>query len=230
MFQFQQIAESFSKLLKVLSASHMSPHILHTKFHSQSFSNSLKVLSAICQQFAESAFSNQIALSAICWKCLHQMRLQNHMWHSLESRMLEFGESWRKNRNTPTVSWLCSRKLSTYRSRFLAVRMVLCFPLGTILLILAKAVDTQPTRCDIATQFSHDSESGDARGVKKLLRAEAVRLCKMSWVHRQRNGLESQFDSLKLALRSVRALPCLIHQWMPWNVGFKTTSALAGSV
>lgn len=47
---------------------------------------------------------------------------------------------------------------------------------------------------------------GGRSGGQKLLRAEAVLLYKMSRVHRQRNDLESQLDSLKLALRSVRAL------------------------
>ena len=40
---------------------------------------------------------------------------------------------------------------------------------------------------------------------KKILRAEAVLLYKMSRVHRQRNDLETQLDKLKLALRSIRA-------------------------
>ena len=47
---------------------------------------------------------------------------------------------------------------------------------------------------------------GGRSGSQKLLRAEAVLLYKMSRIHRHRNDLESQLDSLKLALRAVRAL------------------------
>lgn len=47
---------------------------------------------------------------------------------------------------------------------------------------------------------------GGRSGSQKVLRAEAVLLYKMSRVHRQRNDLDSQLDSLKLALRAVRAL------------------------
>ena len=47
---------------------------------------------------------------------------------------------------------------------------------------------------------------GGAPGSQTVLRAEAVLLYKMSRVHRQRNDRESQLDTLKLALRSVRAL------------------------
>ena len=54
----------------------------------------------------------------------------------------------------------------------------------------------------ILTRFRVEGRSGS----QKLLRAEAVLLYKMSRVHRQRNDLESQLDSLKLALRAVRAL------------------------
>jgi len=43
-------------------------------------------------------------------------------------------------------------------------------------------------------------------GGQQILRAEAVLLYKMSRVHRQRNDRESQLDTLKLALRSVRAM------------------------
>ena len=42
---------------------------------------------------------------------------------------------------------------------------------------------------------------------RKGLRAEAVLLYKMSRVHRQRNDREAQLDTLKLALRSIRAYP-----------------------
>ena len=38
-FRFSEWLKSFSNLLKVLSAAHVSPHILCTKSHSQSFSN-----------------------------------------------------------------------------------------------------------------------------------------------------------------------------------------------
>ena len=41
-------ANCFSSLLKALSAAHVSPHILHTKMHDQSFSNSLKVFCVKC--------------------------------------------------------------------------------------------------------------------------------------------------------------------------------------
>lgn len=47
---------------------------------------------------------------------------------------------------------------------------------------------------------------GGRSGSQKVLRAEAVLLYKMSRVHRQRNDYDSQLDTLKLALRSVRAL------------------------
>ncbi|KAL7580322.1 hypothetical protein ACA910_004357 [Epithemia clementina (nom. ined.)] len=47
---------------------------------------------------------------------------------------------------------------------------------------------------------------GGSPGSQTVLRAEAVLLYKMSRVHRQRNDRESQLDTLKLALRSVRAL------------------------
>jgi hypothetical protein len=47
---------------------------------------------------------------------------------------------------------------------------------------------------------------GDTSGSQTVLRAEAVLLYKMSRVHRQVNDRESQLDTLKLALRSVRAL------------------------
>ena len=60
-FGFSKLLKSFSNLLNALSAAHTSPHILCTKWHSQSFSNSLK------------------ALSAICWKYLCQICLQNYM-------------------------------------------------------------------------------------------------------------------------------------------------------
>jgi hypothetical protein len=46
---------------------------------------------------------------------------------------------------------------------------------------------------------------GGRSGSKKVLRAEAVLHYKMSRVHRHRNDRETQLDSLKLALRSVRA-------------------------
>lgn len=47
---------------------------------------------------------------------------------------------------------------------------------------------------------------GDTTGSQTVIRAEAVLLYKMSRVHRQRDDRESQLDTLKLALRSVRAL------------------------
>ena len=47
---------------------------------------------------------------------------------------------------------------------------------------------------------------GGAPNSQTVLRAESVLLYKMSRAHRQRNDRESQLDTLKLALRSVRAL------------------------
>ena len=65
-FQFQRTAETES----AFSSSHESTH-LQTKCHSQSFSNLLKAL-----------FSNLLkVISAICWKRLCQMCLQNCLKH-----------------------------------------------------------------------------------------------------------------------------------------------------
>ena len=41
-FTFGELPRSFSNLLKALSEAHVSPHIVHPKFHSQSFRNLLK--------------------------------------------------------------------------------------------------------------------------------------------------------------------------------------------
>eukprot|EP00977_Amphora_coffeiformis_P013721 scaffold3666_cov160-Amphora_coffeaeformis.AAC.2 len=65
-----------------------------------------------------------------------------------------------------------------------------------------QAVDSLRHYNTILTRFRVGGRSGS----QKLLRAEAVLLYKMSRVHRQRNDFESQLDSLKLALRAVRAL------------------------
>lgn len=57
----------------------------------------------------------------------------------------------------------------------------------------------------ILDRFRAGAKASSTSCNKMLLRAEAVLLYKMSRVHRQRNDRESQLDSLKLALQSIRA-------------------------
>jgi len=138
---------------------------------------------------------------------------RNSLCHDMDSGPLMFG----------TATTLCNLGyLYRYRDMYAKAALVLKEAVNLQENVLGRSHSTVLSTLDnLADSCANSGQASDAlkyykmilerfqvggrSGSKKVLRAEAVLLYKMSRVHRQRNDRESQLDTLKLALRSIRA-------------------------